>query len=324
MQSNLTNNTPGISVVIPVQENSIFLRETLESIVNQAYSVKEIQIIDDCESLNKNIVYDINTKIPINYYILNQSVSYKRNLGISKSISKWVAFCDADDVWYPNKLEKQVNIINSDPKCVLVCGAANRINSNSEPISKARRQQIGYSGIVTEKLLLRNFVITSTVLANKDAISNAGYFRPIGEAVGRDNLQDWDLWLRLSLEGATHFIREPLIKYRVHTEQSTFKLTPQQREYIVNFMIDDLEKNAKASHIHISFFNEARANMYLQLCYWYLRARNKNQAKSSLAKSVKFNQDIKKTWIYRILKLISVLPELIQQLIPYNSIHRKI
>ncbi len=103
-----------VSVVIPCYNASAFLGEALESALNQTHRPHEIIVVDDGstdDSATLAHAYDEVTVISQH----NQGESVARNRGIDEATGRWIAFLDADDVWKPSKLERQLAAVTQDP-----------------------------------------------------------------------------------------------------------------------------------------------------------------------------------------------------------------
>ena len=214
-------NTPLISVVIPSYNSSEFIRETIESVLNQTYKNFEIIVVDDESSDNTvSILKDLSNKNKrINYYQIphNGRPSVPRNYGVEKSNGKFVAFLDTDDIWVENKLKKQISEFEKHPDYILVYsmsvtfGVANLFSPYYEVLpllhKVCKRKQ--------ELLNMGNSITCSTVLINKE------HFQKVGGFDEDPNLQieDYDLWIRLSELGHFGFVSRIHTYYRVHGKQ---------------------------------------------------------------------------------------------------------
>ncbi|GAE35809.1 putative N-acetylgalactosaminyl-diphosphoundecaprenol glucuronosyltransferase [Halalkalibacter akibai JCM 9157] len=107
-----TTLKPLVSIVTPVFNAERFVTETIESVLSQTYSNWELILVDDCSSdRSKEIIQSFQEKDQrIKYVCLetNMGAAVARNTGINKAIGKYLAFLDSDDMWHPDKLEKQV------------------------------------------------------------------------------------------------------------------------------------------------------------------------------------------------------------------------
>jgi glycosyltransferase involved in cell wall biosynthesis len=117
-------NNPLVSVVIPFFNTSpAFMREAIESVISQTYTTWELLLIDDGSDLmHSEIALEYAARFPqkIKYYQhdghANRGVGASRQLGIDNSHGDFIAFLDSDDVWFSDKLEKQVSILNNNPE----------------------------------------------------------------------------------------------------------------------------------------------------------------------------------------------------------------
>lgn len=124
----MENPEPLISVIIPFFNSQEFLRETFESVISQEYSNWEIILIDDGSTDNSiEIAKEYVQKYPARIFCYqheghkNKGAAAGRNLGLKKAKGELVALLDADDVWLPQKLKKQVEIFRQNPQISMVC-----------------------------------------------------------------------------------------------------------------------------------------------------------------------------------------------------------
>lgn len=107
---------PVITVVTPCYNAECFIRETIESVINQIFSQWEMNIVDDCSTdSSAEIIKGYSLRDPrIHYYRTQKpsgSPSLPRNWGIKVARGEYVAFLDSDDIWLPHKLESQYAFI---------------------------------------------------------------------------------------------------------------------------------------------------------------------------------------------------------------------
>jgi len=148
-----------VDVVIPAFNAKETIGLAIDSVLNQSIDVvRKIIVVDDGSTDGTaGVIRKINSSKVELYSTLNQGVSSARNLGISKSHAKWVAFLDADDLWVKTKLEDQLSIAEKN-NCHFVCGS---INGNAQI----------HSGIISfSRLLLGNFIATSTVIVERSFV----------------------------------------------------------------------------------------------------------------------------------------------------------
>lgn len=199
-----------ISVIIPCFNCEKFVQETLDSIKNQSYKDFEIIAIDDCSNDNTISVLEEYKKnenrLRIYKNINNLGVAQTRNKAVELAKGKYIAFLDADDVWLPNKLEQQVELLINNQEVDLVYTGytlydetlQNEISTYHVPT------KISY-----KEILYENFVGLSTVVVKRDIFLE---FRMNNSYIH----EDYVLWLKMLKNGYVfRGINEPLMKYRV-------------------------------------------------------------------------------------------------------------
>lgn len=206
--------SPLVSCVIPTHNRADLLPRAISSIQNQTYKNLEIIIVSDGSTDNtKNIVDDIaknDNRIKFFENIPAQGGNVARNTGIELSEGEYVAFLDDDDEWLPEKIERQLEIMESDESIGFVYTGVHIIyvNEKSEYNSKARE-----IGNLNKRILLDNCVgTTSTVMVRKDIFKKAGVFD-----VELKALQDYDLWIRICQHCNVGMVCDEMINYYNYT-----------------------------------------------------------------------------------------------------------
>ena len=106
---------PKISVNIPCYNSAAFIRETLESVLNQTYRDFEVIVMDDGSGDETGKIVKSFSDSRVKYfYKNNEGLSETRNKGIAASSGEYIAFIDHDDLWLPEKLEKQMELFNKN------------------------------------------------------------------------------------------------------------------------------------------------------------------------------------------------------------------
>ena len=222
------SNQPGVSVIIPTFNRANVISETIDSVLAQTYRDIEIIIVDDGstdDTAKKLSVYGNRIRI---VHQENAGTSAARNRGIEVSTAKIIAFQDSDDLWRPNKLERQLSLLarldSSVPCCLCNALMQNLYGDGREllsfdiaGISSAYPEGLWLN--VTEVLASRPVLFNQTVAVRREALEKVGGF----DAELR-NAEDYDLSLRLSLEGPWAFITEPLTIWRAGACNSLSKM----------------------------------------------------------------------------------------------------
>ena len=269
---------PKVSVVIPTYNRESFIEETIESVLNQTFKDFEIIVVDDGSTDNtKEKLKRFGTKIKL-IEQKNSERAVSRNNGVKNSNSEYIAFLDSDDIWIKDKLEKQVNILNTRPNVILAYGQCLRINEKSKPIKIAKRQLNGFSGRVYENLLLRNFITSPTPLVRREYFNKTSGFQ--SQYIP---YEDWEYWIRFSLMGDFHFIEEPVAYYRVHKEQSVQNTNAKKIEDVTTSLLED---SFKLDSVSKEVKNKSLGLANLRFCYWYLASSQNDIAKEKLNNAI--------------------------------------
>lgn len=209
---------PKVSINLCCYNSEKYLRETLDSIVNQTYKDWELVIINDgsTDSTEAIIKEYIDKGYPIIYhYQENHGLGYSRNEALKRSSGEFIAFIDHDDIWLPDKLEKQIPLF-SDPEVGLVFSDAIVFSEKGEDASFYERMTY-YEGNCFSRLLSDYFLVLSTVVIRYASLDDEQEwfdqrFNMIEEA---------DLFRRISYRWKLRAINSPLSKYRVHESSLT-------------------------------------------------------------------------------------------------------
>lgn len=198
-----------VSVIIPTYNSAKYVTEAIDSVLEQTYENIEVFVIDDGSTdTTKEVLQKYGDAIHY-LYKENGGASSARNYGIENATGKYIAFLDADDIWMPEKVEKQVALMESDEDIGLCYVSTQRVSENLE-----------FTGVIEAKefedyceaLLLNSNIVSgscSSVMVRRDVVSQTEGF---DERLG--TCGDWEYWLRLSLVTKFAPLREELAKYR--------------------------------------------------------------------------------------------------------------
>jgi glycosyltransferase involved in cell wall biosynthesis len=205
--------TPLVSVVIPTYNRSALLQETLASIRSQTFQDFDIIIVDNLSTDGTEAAVAALGEPRITYlrHANHGVIAVNRNVGIRRAMGKFVAFCDDDDLWMPDKLERQVAVMQSDP-AVGLCytdGSTFRDDDIVHPRMISRRVHTDHFA----KLLWDNFVPSSSVMVRRALFADLGLIDESPELLA---VEDYELWIRFAHRAKLVFLDEPPIRYRFH------------------------------------------------------------------------------------------------------------
>jgi len=206
---------PTVSVVIPTFNREHYIGRALESVLNQTYTDYEIIIVDDgstdrteeiirrYQETSGNIRYIHTTE--------NKGAPAARNRGIREARGTYIAFQDSDDVWMPEKLEKQLKVLAESSSAVGLVYAGFWFVKGDTREYIPRPSYKKKEGNIANELLKGSFIGTPTILIKKECFDKAGLF---DESLPQ--LQDWELMIRVSGHYQYRFIDEPLLCAHYH------------------------------------------------------------------------------------------------------------
>ena len=197
-----------VSIIIPYHKKKKFFRSTINSIKSQTYKNFEVILIyDDIDLEELDFVKNQLKKIKKKNVIQNKKIlgsGLSRNKGIKKAKGKYVAFCDADDIWFKNKLKIQLNFMEKN-NLSFSHSSYNIIDSNNNKIGKFEANSI----ISYNDLIKSCDIGLSTVIINKKLFSNKNKFCEL------KTKEDYFLWLNIIKDiKLIYGIKEFLVSWR--------------------------------------------------------------------------------------------------------------
>ena len=207
---------PGkVSVIIPVYKSEKFIAETLRSVLCQTYADLEVLIIaDGSTDATESIVRGFSD--PRIKYIRrkNGGTAAARNTGIKAATGSYIAFLDHDDIWMPDKVEKQIKFLSDTGAKVVFCNG--NIIPTGKPMRKENIFQTGVLDMSEMTLNGGNFITPSSLLVHKEVIEKTG---PMEENV--PGIDDLDFSISIARSYKIGFINECLYHRREHKDNLT-------------------------------------------------------------------------------------------------------
>lgn len=243
----IVTSLPVISVIMPVYNAGKYLHEAIESILNQTYTNFELIIINDGSTDNSEaVIRNFNDQRIV--YVKNE-----KNLKIVETLNKgillargiYVARMDADDFSIPERLQLQYDFLEKHKHVDLV-GSNIEFWQKGGGVSKYSESD----GAIKAQLLFSCAIAHPTIMARREFYEKYKY------KAEYDKAEDYELWIRSIKDKAFHNIQKPLLKYRIHDEQSKSIFQINQTNKVREFVFKNLFK----------LEDKNKLNLYLKLC----------------------------------------------------------
>jgi len=231
-----------ISVIIPTYNRANFLLKTIQSVLDQSILPYEIIVVDDGSTDETQAIIKDSPFYDKLIYLRqeNKGVSSARNRGIDIAKGEWICFLDSDDIWYPSKLEKQIEFHKNNPN--ILFSHTNEEWIFNGKIIKQKKHQQKQSGFCFEQNIHNTLIGASTVMIHKTIFDKVGLFDESLKVC-----EDYDLWLRILSHYEVRLVEDTLIKKIAgHKEQLSFS-TPLMDIYRIEALKKHL--NSKYSNI---------------------------------------------------------------------------
>lgn len=210
--------TPLVSFIVTCYNFEKYIKQAIESILNQKGSFDlEMIVIDDCSS-DKSVNIISSVKDERVYFIkheINKGSNFSVNEGFRLARGKYIARLDGDDAYYPDFLVKTIPIFEAHPEVGLIYGDYTSLDENSEITNywaKVDRGNLPIIGNEFKQVLHKNYITAPTIIARKEAW-NLGLPVP-----AEFSFLDWYLSLSILLEWKSFYINSPLAFYRIHSQ----------------------------------------------------------------------------------------------------------
>lgn len=259
-----------ISVILPVYNGEKFLKECIESVLNQTHKSFELIIVNDgSEDASEEIVKSFNSERIKYFSKSNEGVAATRNFGLRKAKGDIISFIDQDDMWNEQYLSEVVKGMKKSD-FIYVNGKYLINNNISHNIYTDEQSELNKTHNNLERLIEQNFIVSPTqVSIKKDVIQKIGMFDHTLDGSGAD---DWDYWIRVfSLSNIRIlFIERPMIVYRFHDKNNSFN-----RDMMFKCKLDIFRKHKKLVVSEIGSAHYRQIKSFVTLQYGYYKIRNK-------------------------------------------------
>ncbi|MDD5125702.1 glycosyltransferase family 2 protein [Methylovulum sp.] len=242
-----------VSVVLPTFNRGHIIELSIRSVLAQTYNNIELIVIDDASTDDTEKKIEELNDSRIKYLKLKENVgaSAARNKGISLARGILVAFQDSDDIWFPKKLERQIDSYNDmynryETVAGCFCRYIKISGNNGTNVVPLSSDLLANEGNYHEKLLSRNLIGTPTILAKKEALDKVGGF---DSSLSTD--EDWDLVLKLTKLYRFALTDEILVCSLTSSDSVNTKPRSESILKIIKNNIDSFDKNKKCYSLQI-------------------------------------------------------------------------
>lgn len=266
-----------VSVVIPAFNAEATLPAAVESVLAQTYRDVEVLVVDDGSSDRTSDVAQRFGEPVSCVRTENRGVSEARNTGIAASSAELVALLDADDVWEPTKLERQLEVLDARPSAGVCTTGSLRVDPELRPLEVTRAV---VPADACETLLLRSMALgsLSSPLIRRDVLNAVGGFDP-----RLSQCADWDYFIRLSQCTEFAVIPDPLVRYRISPGSMSSDIGMLERE---TFAVLDRFFASPAAEPYQPLRRRCYSNHWIILSGSYLHKRQPRSALRCLTKGV--------------------------------------
>lgn len=197
------------SVIVPTHNRLRLLPATIDSILRQQDVRLQLIIVNDGSADGTAMWIDRlaaqDPRVAPIHHERSRGPSAARNSGVAQATGRWIAFCDDDDLWAPDKLAAQLGALRASA-ARWACTSAVLVNEKLEIIGHQRVR----GGEILSDLLQRNTIWSgSSVIAEAALLRELGGFDPVLSAC-----EDWDLWIRLARHSPLAAVQRPLLAHR--------------------------------------------------------------------------------------------------------------
>jgi glycosyltransferase involved in cell wall biosynthesis len=264
-----------VSVVTAVYNGEEFIADCIESVIAQTYSDWEYIIVDDgsTDGTERIVAGYLSDKRILYIKQENSGCSNARNRGIASAKGDYIAVLDADDLFYPQKLEKQVEYMKSAPACIALGSNADVIDAKGNIIFTSR--QLQYDKQIKENLPVSPFY-NSSILFRRTIFAKYKYEEKLKNAA-----EDGYLINQIADEGEFYNLPDVLIKYRINPKSNGVRTKREGNTILSSFK--KLKINKHLTDEEINELNKLRRKpgkrirleYHSHLCYLYFAYNDK-------------------------------------------------
>lgn len=262
-----------VSIIIPVYNGEVFIARALDSALAQTLKAFEVIVVDDGSSDGTRAIVEQYGQRVKYLYQSNKGPAAARNLGMKNARGEYIAFLDADDIWLPKKLEKQIALLEAKPDIGFVYCDNHFVDDAGKTIPNYVRKVKLMRGDILLDFFKEFFVMTPALVFRKSLQEKIGFFNEklmVGE--------DFDYILRLAAASQADYVDQKLWN-RVVRQKSLSR-----QDYILD-KTNDLETMLRFIQEHPDFYATHRGAVkkHIADCYFHFGYRAMTEGKQDLA-----------------------------------------
>jgi glycosyltransferase involved in cell wall biosynthesis len=215
---------PEVTIIVPIYNGAAYLAETLQSLLSQTFTNYELLAIDDGSTDNSaDVVRSLRDDRICLIQKDNSGLCHTLNLGIAEAKAPYIARSDQDDVSFPNRLERQLRVMEDHPEALGVLSYVTKLGSK-HTWSNADRFVMAPGELKEYQPMEDGSLEPSTIFIRTAALRSIGGFRQAYYPV-----DDWDMECRLAQVGKVLIMCEPLVAYRFQANSNTYRVYTEMR-----------------------------------------------------------------------------------------------
>jgi len=269
---------PLVSILIPCYNAERWVAQCIESALSQTYPNNEIIVIDDGSKDNTHEV--VEQFVPAVRYVWQENAERgaARNHGLRLAKGEFIAFLDSDDLWLPEMIERCVAFLRANPEIALVYSDAVQIDAAGRELRVLSAGKPGRNP--TDRLLKSNFLSIGRHMIRTAVVRKIGGFREERELSGSE---DWEMWVRLSLEARIGYL--PVVTTKIRTHPGNTMTNAAGMERSMARAADVFERSPAIRSTHRATLRRMRANMAMVNAINYCSQKEARKSLRLLAKA---------------------------------------
>ena len=285
---------PLVSVVIATYNMGKYVTEAVRSVLGQTMSDLEVIVVDDGstdatrEALSE---FTGDSRVQL-LFQTNQGQPKAKNAGYRAARGQFIAFCDADDYWLPQKLEWQLPVFEADAGVGVVCSPILKLLPNGSLVGQERDF---YRGDILDALFMENRIPFGTAVVRRECMDQAGGFDesvPMGI--------DWALWLKVATRWKFDYVSQPTYVYRIWDGQMSRNW---RGRYECAFRIMDSFQQAHPGRVSPDVVKDAYSATYTNLARLHARHTSVMESLRCLSSALRYRPFSRSAW-----RLLFTLP----------------